>query len=102
MSKIAYITEKASDGVMASFGMDVYRLTKKDSMNNLIVELIRDNYAVVFVSEKVYQANEAIINSYNHDFSITILVLASEINHQNLGQKRLKTLIEDAVGIKVE
>lgn len=102
MAKIGYITEKTGDGVMASLGMDVFTLEQHHDLSQLLKDLKNDNYAVVYVSETIYEQNIEKINHFNDDFSLTVLVLASELQHKNLGQKRLKTLIEDAVGVKVE
>ena len=102
MAKIAYITEKSGDGVMSSFGMDVFSHSLDDSLSILIADLIKENYAIVYVSEAIYKRFEKDINDTNHNFEITVLVLANAMNHEHLGSKRLKMLIEDAVGIKVE
>jgi vacuolar-type H+-ATPase subunit F/Vma7 len=102
MPKIVYVTEKSGDGVMASFGMEVHSHSLDMPIRDLIIGFKKDNVALVYVSEAIYKAFEREINALNHEFDITILVLANERYHEHLGEKRLKMLIEDAVGIKVD
>lgn len=102
MPKIVYVTEEAADGVMASFGMEVYSHSLDKPIRDLIVNLKRENVALVYVSEAIYKEFEGDINALNSDFDVSILVLANKRDNEHLGEKRLKMLIEDAVGIKVE
>ena len=102
MPKIVYVTEETGDGVMASFGMEVYSHPLDKPIRDLIINFKRENVALVYVSEAIYKAFERDINALNSDFDISILVLANKRDNEHLGEKRLKMLIEDAVGIKVE
>lgn len=102
MSKVAYITLDKTDDIMSSLGFSVISTQDFTTFDHLVRHLMVQQYAIAFVSEAVYLRHESAINAYNDHFSISLIVLANALHHQHLGQKRLKGLIEDAVGLVVK
>ncbi|HHX07189.1 MAG TPA: hypothetical protein GX741_02110 [Erysipelothrix sp.] len=102
MSRVIYLSEHSSDGVMSILGMDVVNVKKQTDFKHLVRDLSQKRVSIAFVSEVVYKWFKEDINSYNSDFEVTFIVLPNDTDHQQLGQHRLSELVEDAVGIKVK
>ena len=102
MSKVVYLSEHQSDGVMSIIGMDVVQILKETDFKHLVRELSNNRVSIVFVSEWVYSEFKEEIDRYNSNFELTFIVLPNDLDQEYLGQRRLSELVEDAVGIKVK
>ncbi|NLC04978.1 MAG: hypothetical protein GX778_00435 [Erysipelothrix sp.] len=102
MSKVVYLNEHPSDGVMSFLGLDVIELNKRTDFKHLVRQLLHERVSIAYVSEKCYEWFEEEIESYNAEFSISFIVLPNDVDHEHFGQRRLSKIVEDAVGIKVE
>lgn len=102
MSKILYLSHEKSEGLMTSLGLETQTITPETDVQQLLRQYKRQGISMIFVSESVYQEHQEIIEKENKDFDLTISILANQKDHQRLGAKRLKSVIEEAVGIKVK
>lgn len=101
MSKIGYISDQKADGLINSLEMEFIAVPKTVDFRLFLRNLIRDDYAVLFVSESLYLRHEKIIKTYDSSFEVAIIVLASIGEYDNVGKKRMKEMIEEAIGVKV-
>lgn len=101
MSKVVYLSYQPSEGVMTSLGMDVRMISKEQDMLVYLRQLKRQKVSLVYVSEAIYQDHTAIIKQYDKEFDLTVSILANQLHHKDLGEKRMNKIIEEAIGIKV-
>lgn len=102
MSKILYLSEKKSEGLMTSLGLETQFVPEETDFQQLLRRLKRQGTTLIFVSEAIYEKHQEVIEQENKNFDLTISILANQKDHKQLGAKRLKSVIEEAVGIKVK
>lgn len=101
MAKIGYMSDMKADGLINSLEIEFIEVPRNIDFRLFLRNLVRDDYAILFVSESLYLKHEKIIKTYDASFDVSITVLASIGEYDNIGMKRMKEMIEEAIGIKV-
>lgn len=61
-------------------------------------EIKKENYAVIFITEELYQKKQEDIEKFNQTSITVVSLIPSASGSKNLAKARLKTLIKKAVG----
>ena len=101
MSKVMYISYNESEGVMSSLGFSLLTLKRDESLTPILRRLKKQNITLIYVSEEVYSNHAGEIGEYDTEFSLAIGILANAPESDELAEKRLNRLVEDAVGVKL-
>lgn len=78
-------------------GFVIFSPQDEREVRSTLRRLQQENYAIVFVTEAVYQMAEAVIEEYSRSFLPAITILPGYGEHAGLGMRRLNGLVENGV-----
>ena len=78
VSWIKYSKDKNSFKVPEALGFDVYKLRDPEQTDAKMKELIKKDYRMIVVSDEIASFSQDIIQKYNRDKSINIIIANSK------------------------
>ncbi|MDD5015137.1 MAG: V-type ATP synthase subunit F [Atribacterota bacterium] len=101
MHKIAFIGNRDTIIGFKLLGISLFPINKKDEVIEILNKLIKEEYAVIFVTEEIacQIVNEIEILQKTSFASIT--VIPGKLEKKYLGQKILRKNIEKAIGTDI-
>ena len=78
VSWIKYAKDKNSFKVPEALGFDVYKLKDPEQTDAKMKELIKKDYRMIVVSDEIASFSQDIIQKYNRDKSINIIIANSK------------------------
>lgn len=100
MYKIAFLGDRKSLLMYRTAGFTLLSPESESEVKKDIARLKAENYAIILVSEHIYQLAPKVIESYDDSFLPAVIVLPGFGEEDKLGLNRMNTLIESAVGMK--
>lgn len=101
MYKIAVVGDKESILGFSAIGMDMYPAYNEEEIKKIIPKLIEENYAIIYVTENVSIKAEKYLNKLSKDKIPAIVTIPSNTGSLNYGEKRIKDMVQKAVGIEI-
>ena len=96
--KIAIIGEKDTVYAFGMLGMNVFYTTDEAHARQLIKDIIKDNYGVIFITEKLAQQIPDVIKKYDDDFMPAFILIPSYQDSDSIGLHRIQDNMRKAVG----
>jgi V/A-type H+/Na+-transporting ATPase subunit F len=96
--KLAIIGGKTSVEGLKSLGVDAFSLDKPADATGAWKSLALDDYAIIFLTEPVYQVLLPEIEAMPRRLLPVISVVPAVTGSRNVGQQMLRKLVEKAVG----
>lgn len=101
MYKIAVVGDKESIFGFSAIGMDIYPAYEEDEIKSLIPKLIEENYAIIYITENVSIKAEKYLEKLQKNKIPAIITIPSNTGSLNYGEKRIKEMVQKAVGIEI-
>lgn len=101
MSRIAFIGDRDSVWAFKAFGIDTLPAADAESAREAFARAVREGYAIIFVTEDVYEACSEQIAEYR-DFALpTVTVLPSVRGSRGLAATEIHQAVSAAVGADI-
>lgn len=101
MYKIALVGDKDSIIGFQLLGISIFPVNSKEETINILNELIKEKYAVVFITEDIASKIFDEIVELQKKYLISVTIIPNKLEKKNLGLKRLKKNIEKAIGTDI-
>ena len=101
MAKMGVIGDKDSVMLFKAVGLDVFYETDGEKANRRLHRLAREGYAVVFVTEPLYEACSETVKEYSMQAYPAIVPIPDNQGPQGIGMQALKENVEKAVGVDI-
>lgn len=101
MYKIAVVGDKESIFGFSAIGMDIYPAYEEDDVKRIIPKLIDDDYAIIYITENVSIKAEKFLEKLQKNKIPAIVTIPSNTGNLNYGEKRIKDMVQKAVGIEI-
>lgn len=99
--KIAVIGDKTSVAGFKALGIDTFEVPEGDASVTYWNEMKPADYAVIFVTEGVYEELAEDIASFKERFTPAISVIPSVKGSKGIGRREIRALVEKAVGADI-
>ncbi len=101
MYKIAIIGDRDAIIGFKLLGVSLFPATKKDEALEILDKLVKEKYAVIFVTEDIASQIFEEIESLQKTSFASITIIPNRLEKKNLGQKILRKNIEKAIGTDI-
>lgn len=101
MYKIAVVGDKESIFGFSSIGIDIYPAYEEKEIEQIISKLIDENYAIIYVTENMWLKAEKYLEKLQKNNIPAIVSIPSNTGSLNYGEKRIKDMVQKAVGIEI-
>jgi V/A-type H+-transporting ATPase subunit F len=101
MSRIAFIGDRDSVWGMRAFGMTALPVTGAEEARRALARAVRDEHAIIFVTEDVYEFCSEEIAEYRDQALPTITVLPSVTGSRGLATTEIHRAVSAAVGADI-
>ncbi len=101
MYKIAVVGDKESILGFSAIGIDMYPAYEQDDIKKIIPKLIEENYAIIYITENVSIKSEKYLQKFQKNKIPAIITIPSITGSTNYGEKRIKDMVQKAVGIEI-
>jgi V/A-type H+-transporting ATPase subunit F len=100
MYKIGVIGDKQSVQGFKAVGLDVYDCATKEEARN-ILHNIAEEYAIIYVTESIYDEIKESIYEYNKERLPSIVPIPGMKGSLGIGLRNIKKAVEKAVGADI-
>lgn len=101
MYKIAVVGDKESILGFSAIGMDMYPAYEEEDIKKVIPQLIEENYAIIYITENVSIKAEKYLTKIQTNRIPAIITIPSNTGSMQWGEKRIKDMVQKAVGIEI-
>lgn len=101
MYKAAVIGSKESVSGFAALGLSVFPETEHDKIARLILELTKNDFAVIFITEAATSGVGDIIDKYRSCKLPAIIMIPGITGNTGDGMKNLHVSVEKAIGTDI-
>jgi V/A-type H+-transporting ATPase subunit F len=101
MYKIGIIGDKQSVQGFKAVGLDVFDCNKADEAKRTLHNIADDNYAIIYVTESLYDQIKESIYEYNEERLPAIIPIPVMQGSLGLGLRNIKMAVEKAVGADI-
>ena len=100
-TKIAVIGDKGSVLGFKAIGFDVFEAEEGQSIGELVSELAKDQYGIIFVTEEIVALNQDVVERYKDDMVPAIIPIPSRNGSMGIGMDNIHKNVERAVGADI-
>lgn len=101
MSKAAILGDKTSTLSFKAIGIDAYVIEKESQIEEAWNKVIKGDYSVVFLTEALYPKLSSLVEEIREQFTPAVVIVPSGKETTQEGQKRIKKIVERAVGVDI-
>ena len=101
MYKIGIIGDKQSVQGFKAVGLDVFDLSSAEEARHILHKIAEDNYAIIYVTESLYDEIKESIFEYNQERLPAIIPIPGMQGSQGIGLYNIKKAVEKAVGADI-
>lgn len=101
MHKIAVIGEKESVFGFSVLGLDVFEINDVVKAEKKIKELLKSEYGIIYVTEKVAQGLNDRLEYYQANYNTAIIPIPGNDKSAKIGLDNVRKSIERAVGSNI-
>ena len=101
MYKIAVVGDRESIFGFSAIGMDIYPAYEEQEIKEIIPKLIEENYAIIYITENVSIKAKKYIEKLEKNKIPAIVTIPSNKGSLKYGEKRIKDMVQKAVGIEI-
>ncbi|MDN5313960.1 MAG: V/A-type H+/Na+-transporting ATPase subunit [Clostridiales bacterium] len=99
MYKVGVIGDRDSVIGFRAIGMAVYDTEDIEMAGDYLRQMVRENYAVVFITEKLAEGNMNLIRELRNQKLPAVIPVPSITGSTGLGMKQVRESVRKAVGI---
>jgi len=101
MAKIGVVGDKDSVMLYKAVGLDVFFETDGEKADRRLHRLAKEGYAVIYVTESLYQSCAETITEYAQAAYPAIIPIPDNQGTKGIGMQTLKQNVEKAVGVDI-
>lgn len=101
MYKVAVIGDKESILGFSAIGIDIFPAYTEQEAKKIIHNLEKQNYGIIYITEKLSLLVEEEINKYRNRHIPAIITIPGNSGSMNLGVNRVKENAKRAVGMDI-
>lgn len=101
MYKIGVIGDKQSVLGFKAVGLDVFDCTTKEEAKHTLREIVREDYAIIYITESVYSEIKDTVYEYNEMRLPAIIPIPGMKGSLGIGLSNIKKAVEKAVGADI-
>lgn len=101
MFKLGMIGDYESSIGFKAVGIDTYQVRDPKEAKDILLELSREGYGIVFITEELASSIEETVDQINRETDCAVLIIPSVKGSTGLGRNRIKKSVERAVGIDI-
>lgn len=102
MYKLAVIGDRESVYGFSSIGMEIFPVFGAEEEKSTLLKLVKEDYAVIFVTEAVAENTEDIIEKYSKNTVPAIILIPGVNGNTGKGMSSVLKSIERAVGSQID
>lgn len=102
MYKIAVIGDKESILGFSAIGIDIYPAYEESDIKTIIPKLIENNYAIIYITEKIYIKSEETIKKLNKNRDTAIVTIPSLNENNKVGETKIQEMVKKAIGMEIK
>lgn len=102
LAKVAILADAATALGFSLVGADLYAVTEATELEQVWNDIVKQNYAVIFITEELYAKKQKDIEKFNRTSLTAVTLIPSAGGSINVAKERLKTLIQKAVGKEIK
>lgn len=96
--KIAALGEGDSVFPFLQIGIDVFAPLGGNDLLRQVAQLIKDGYALLFVSEDCLKENPILLSAYDNHPLVAIIPVPGLEKQESMGIERIQSMVEKALG----
>ena len=100
-TKIAVIGDRGSVQGFKAVGFDVFEADKDASIAELVNDLAKSEYGIIFVTEELIAVNMDVVEKYKDDMLPAIIPIPGRNGSLGLGMANIHKNVERAVGADI-
>ena len=100
-TKIAVIGDRGSVQGFKAVGFDVFEAEKDASIAELVNDLAKSEYGIIFVTEELIAVNMDVVEKYKDDMLPAIIPLPGRNGSLGIGMANIHKNVERAVGADI-
>lgn len=100
-TKIAVIGDRGSVLGFKAIGFDVFEAETDVSIAELVADLAKQEYGIIFVTEELIAANPDVVEKYKDDMLPAIIPIPSRNGSLGIGMAGIHRNVERAVGADI-
>ena len=89
------------ESVLPFQAVGVTPFTPENDLRDLLVQLVKDQYAVVFLVDDLYRDNLELVEEVNESYSMSIIPVPGIRGSTGIGIKSIRDSVERAVGMDI-
>lgn len=101
MYKVGVIGDRDSVIGFRAIGMTVFDTELSEEAGNYLNQMVRENYAVVFITEKLAEDNMELIRELRNQKLPAVIPIPSITGSTGLGMKQVRESVKKAVGMDI-
>ncbi len=101
MYKIAVIGDRDSVFGFSSVSAEIHVVTSSSQAREELQKMIKENYAIIFITEALFEELEDIFAIFNNETVPAIVPIPGVSGNTGQGMKNVDDLIEKAVGTQL-
>ncbi|MFA9421984.1 MAG: V-type ATP synthase subunit F [Sedimentibacter sp.] len=101
MYKIGVIGDKQSIQGFKAVGLDVFDCTSKEEAKHTLHRIVKEDYAIIYITEDFYDAIKVEIYEYNEKRLPAIIPIPGMKGNLGIGRYNIKKAVERAVGADI-
>ena len=100
-TKIAVIGDRGSVQGFKAVGFDVFEAEKDASIAELVNDLAKSEYGIIFVTEELIAVNMDVVEKYKDDMLPAIIPIPGRNGSLGIGMANIHKNVEKAVGADI-
>ena len=100
-TKIAVIGDRGSVQGFKAVGFDVFEAEKDASIEELVNDLAKSEYGIIFVTEELIAVNMDVVEKYKDDMLPAIIPIPGRNGSLGIGMANIHKNVERAVGADI-
>ncbi|NLD19825.1 MAG: V-type ATP synthase subunit F [Clostridiales bacterium] len=100
-TKIAIIGDRGSVMGFKAVGFDVFEAENNSSIAELVTDLAKSEYGIIFVTEELIASNPDVVEKYKDYMLPAIIPVPSRNGSLNIGMDNIHKNVERAVGADI-
>lgn len=100
-TKIAVIGDRGSVLGFKAIGFDVFETEREASIAQLVSELAKKEYGIIFVTEELIAVNLDVVEQYKDDMLPAIIPIPGKNGSLGIGMENIHKNVERAVGADI-